>query len=345
MDIWDSANIPRAALNTVMITAVCMILTILTTSMTAYAVSRSDFPGRRVIMLALVTTLLIPGEMLIIPTFYVNRSLHLIGDWKALIAVILVMTAGAQVFNIYLLLSHFLTIPRDLFDSAELDGETYFGAYRRIAFPLITPALATVTLLTFMGIWNAYLVPLVYLGWQLWLAATGRPHDLGREPVEGVEHATGEQAIRFLLISLAVTPVRQLTGWNWLAKYRRVFGLVMFAYASVHLLTYAVLDLELQLGEVATEIAKRPYLVVGFTAWLLLVPLAVTSTTGWIRRLGGRRWNRLHKLAYAAAVLGVVHYWMSQKKDHSEPLLWGAGFLALFAWRWWYARRERTAAR
>ncbi len=163
VDIWNSANIPRAAINTVLITAVCMILTIVTTSMTAYAVSRSDFPGRRVIMLALVTTLLIPGEMLIIPTFYVNRSLNLIGDWKSLIAVILVMTAGAQVFNIYLLLSHFLTIPRDLFDSAEIDGESYFGAYWRIAFPLITPALATVTLLTFMGIWNAYLIPLVYL--------------------------------------------------------------------------------------------------------------------------------------------------------------------------------------
>ncbi len=162
-DIWNAANLPRAAMNTILITAVCLFLTIITTSMTAYAVSRSDFPGRRVIMLALVTTLLIPGEMLIIPTFYVNRSLHLIGDWKSLIAVVLVMTAGAQVFNIYLLLSHFLTIPRDLFDAAEIDGESYFGAYWRIAFPLIRPALATVTLLTFMGIWNAYLVPLVYL--------------------------------------------------------------------------------------------------------------------------------------------------------------------------------------
>lgn len=163
VDIWNAANIPRAAINTVLITAVCMILTILSTSMTAYAVSRTDFPGRRAIMFTLVTTLLIPGEMLIIPTFYVNRYLDLIGDWKALIAVILVMTAGAQVFNIYLLLGHFNTIPRDLFDSAELDGESYFGAYRRIAFPLIRPALATVTLLTFMGIWNAYLIPLVYL--------------------------------------------------------------------------------------------------------------------------------------------------------------------------------------
>lgn len=162
-DIWQAANIPRAIVNTVVITAVCMALTILTTSMTAYALSRSDFPGRKFVLVALLTTLLVPGEMLIIPTYYVNRTFGLVGDGRALIAVILVMTAGAQVFNIYLLLGHFATIPKDLFESAELDGETYVGAYWRIAFPLIRPALATITLLTFMGIWNAYLIPLVYL--------------------------------------------------------------------------------------------------------------------------------------------------------------------------------------
>ncbi|MGB3304894.1 MAG: carbohydrate ABC transporter permease [Thermomicrobiales bacterium] len=162
-DIWHAANIPRAIVNTVVITAVCMALTILTTSMTAYALSRSDFPGRKFVLVALLTTLLVPGEMLIIPTYYVNRTFGLVGDGRALIAVILVMTAGAQVFNIYLLLGHFATIPKDLFESAELDGETYVGAYWRIAFPLIRPALATITLLTFMGIWNAYLIPLVYL--------------------------------------------------------------------------------------------------------------------------------------------------------------------------------------
>lgn len=194
-------------------------------------------------------------------------------------------------------------------------------------------------------VWAASLAPMAYIGWQLWLAFNGEPHALGREPVKGAEHATGEQAIRFLLVSLAVTPTRQLTGWNWLARYRRVFGLVMFAYATAHLLAYAVLDLELQLGEVATEIAKRPYLVVGFLAWVLLVPLAATSTAGWIRRLGGARWRALHRLAYAAAALGTAHYWMSQKKDHSEPLAWGLGFAALFAWRAWYARRGDAAAR
>jgi ABC-type glycerol-3-phosphate transport system permease component len=163
VDIWDSANLPRAFINTIAITAACMILTIWTTSMTAYAISRSNFPGRQAILFCLLATLLIPGEMLIIPTFYVNRTFGLVGDGKALIAVILVMTAGAQAFNVYLMLGHFRTIPKDLFDSAELDGETYFGTYWRIAFPLIRPAVATITLLTFMGVWNAYLIPLVYL--------------------------------------------------------------------------------------------------------------------------------------------------------------------------------------
>jgi raffinose/stachyose/melibiose transport system permease protein len=162
-EIWEQANVPRAAINTVVITAVCMALIILTTSMTAYALTRSDFPGRRVVMVALLTTFLIPGEMLIIPTFYVNRSLHLIGDWRSVIAVIVTMTAGAQVFNIYLLMSHFQTLPSEIYDSAAIDGESYFGAYWRIAFPLVLPALATISLLTFMGIWNAYLLPLVYL--------------------------------------------------------------------------------------------------------------------------------------------------------------------------------------
>lgn len=169
-EIWDAANVPRAAVNTVLITAVCMAATILTTSMTAFAVTRSDFPGRRLVMTALLTTFLIPGEMLIIPTFYVNRALHLIGDWRSVIAVMLVMTAGAQVFNIYLLIGHFRTLPSELYDAAAVDGESYFGMYRRIAFPLIRPALATISLLTFMGVWNAYIIPLVYLAplrdWQ-----------------------------------------------------------------------------------------------------------------------------------------------------------------------------------
>ncbi len=182
-------------------------------------------------------------------------------------------------------------------------------------------------------VWTGALAPALFLAWQLWRASQGEPHTLGREPVKGLEHATGGWAIRFLLATVAVTPVRQLTGWNWLARYRRVFGLVTFAYATAHLTTYAALDLELNLGDLAHEVVKRPYLVVGFAGWLALVPLALTSTTAWIRRLGGARWNALHRLTYAVAALAVVHFWMSQKKDHREPLLWGAAFALLLGWR------------
>ena len=190
-------------------------------------------------------------------------------------------------------------------------------------------------------VWIGCFVPMAWLAWNLWQAWQGLPHDLGKEPVEGLEHSTGEQAIRFLLLTLLVTPVRWLTGWSWLARYRRVLGLVMFAYASAHLATWAALDLELQWSEVATEIVKRPYLLVGFAAWLALVPLAVTSTAGWIRRLGGKRWNALHQLTYTVVVLGMVHYWWSQKKDVSEPIAWGTAFAALLAWRVWRARGAR----
>ncbi len=165
-EIWEAANVPRAAINTVIITAVCMALIIVTTSMTAYALTRSDFPGRSFVMVALLTTFLVPAEMLIIPTFYVNRSLHLIGDWKSVVAVILVMTAGAQVFNIYLLMGHFQTLPAEIYDAAAVDEASYFQTYRQIALPLARPALGTIALLTFMGVWNAYLVPLVYLSQQ-----------------------------------------------------------------------------------------------------------------------------------------------------------------------------------
>jgi len=180
--------------------------------------------------------------------------------------------------------------------------------------------------------WGAGALPGLWLAWQLWRAFNGEPHTLGREPVKGLEHATGDQAIRFLALSLAVTPLRQLAGWNWLAKYRRILGLLAFAYATAHLATFVVLDLELDLGDVTREIVKRPYITIGFAAWLLLVPLALTSTTSAIRRLGAR-WTRLHRAVYVVAALGIVHFWWSQKKDHSDPLLYGVVVGALLAWR------------
>jgi sulfoxide reductase heme-binding subunit YedZ len=186
--------------------------------------------------------------------------------------------------------------------------------------------------------------PGIYLAWQFWRAWNYLPSTLGKEPVKGLEHATGELAIRFLAVTMAVTPIRQLTGWNAIAPYRRLLGLFVFWYASAHLVVFYALDLEMNLGEVLTEIVKRPYITVGFAAWLLLVPLALTSTTGWIRRLGGKRWNRLHKLTYAVVALGLVHFFWSQKKDMTDPLLYAAIFGALFAWRGWRAWRGRASA-
>jgi sulfoxide reductase heme-binding subunit YedZ len=180
------------------------------------------------------------------------------------------------------------------------------------------------------------------MAWQLWLAWNGQPNDLGKEPVKGIEHASGETAIRFLAFTLAITPLRQITGWSWVAPYRRMLGLFMFWYASAHLAVFYALDLEMNLGEVVTEIVKRPYLVVGFLAWLLLVPLAVTSTTGWIRRLGGRRWNRLHRLTYAVVALGMLHYFWSQKKDMEDPIHVSLVSVPLSAGRGWRAGRRRA---
>lgn len=208
--------------------------------------------------------------------------------------------------------------------------------------PLLSPKARK--RLLWLAVFLAAATPGLYLAWQLWLAWNFQANDLGREPVKGIEHATGETAIRFLALTLAVTPVRQLTGWNWLAPYRRMLGLFMFFYASAHLAVFYALDLEMHLGEVVTEIVKRPYITIGFAAWLLLVPLALTSTKGWIRRLGGRRWNRLHKLTYAVALLGMVHYFWSQKKDMTDPLLFSLVFAALFGWRGWRAWQRRRAA-
>ncbi|MBI3568251.1 MAG: sulfoxide reductase heme-binding subunit YedZ [Gemmatimonadetes bacterium] len=164
----------------------------------------------------------------------------------------------------------------------------------------------------------------------------------GSNPIKHGEHFLGDWTLRFLLLTLAVTPVRQLTGWNWLAKHRRTLGLFAFAYVMLHWLTYALLDVQLDWGDLTKDLAKRPYIMIGMAGLVCMMPLALTSTKGMIRRLGGARWNRLHRLAYVVPVLGTIHFWMSVKKDVTEPLLYALGFAVLFAWR--LARRSRRAA-
>jgi len=180
------------------------------------------------------------------------------------------------------------------------------------------------------------LVPFAVLAWQ---AATA---DLGANPVEALLHRSGAWTLRFLLLALAVTPVRLLTGWGEVLHVRRMLGLFAFFYASVHFTIYAVLDLGLDWRFITEDIAERPYLTVGFTAWLLLVPLAVTSTRAMMRRLG-RRWKRLHRLVYGIAILGVLHFYWLVKADVREPLIYAGILMLLFGIR--IAHRARRAVK
>lgn len=156
---------------------------------------------------------------------------------------------------------------------------------------------------------------------MLWQAFFG---DLTADPVKYITHFTGRTALIILFVTLAVSPLRRLTGWNWLIRVRRLIGLFAFCYAVVHLLIYLVFDRGFVFTELGEDILKRPYITIGFSAWLMLLVLAVTSPQAMIRRLGGRTWRRVHRLIYVAAVCGVVHFTWAQKKDIREPLVYGA---------------------
>jgi methionine sulfoxide reductase heme-binding subunit len=181
-----------------------------------------------------------------------------------------------------------------------------------------------------------YIAAVLPFAWLVFALVTGLV--MGDE-VKFMQHVTGDTALTCLMLSLAVTPLRRLTGWNELIKVRRLIGLTAFWYACLHLSTYLVFDQSLSLDEIAKDIAKHPWVLVGFTAFLCLVPLAITSTTGWVRRLGGKRWQRLHRLVYVAATAGVLHYFWLVKKDARAPLVYGAILLVLLGSRVWFARR------
>lgn len=151
---------------------------------------------------------------------------------------------------------------------------------------------------------------------------------LGANPVEALTHATGEWTLRFLLLTLAVTPLRRLSGITDLLRFRRMLGLFAFFYALLHFLVYLLLDQSLLLEEIVADIVKRPYITVGFIAFVLLIPLAATSTKGMMRRLG-RRWKRLHQLVYLIVLLGVLHFLWQVKADWLEPAIYAAVFIAL----------------
>jgi sulfoxide reductase heme-binding subunit YedZ len=188
-------------------------------------------------------------------------------------------------------------------------------------------------------VFAAALGPIAWLVWAAWADA------LGANPISEITNETGTWTLRFLVITLAITPVRRLTGWNWLVRYRRMLGLFAFFYGSLHFLTYIWLDQFFDVHSMVKDVMKRPFITMGFTAFVLLVPLALTSTTGWIRRLGGRRWQMLHRLVYVSAAAGVIHYWWLVKADTRRPIRYALIVGGLLLARVLWARRRKIAVR
>jgi methionine sulfoxide reductase heme-binding subunit len=180
------------------------------------------------------------------------------------------------------------------------------------------------------------LVPLAFLAWD---AFRGK---LGANPVEFFLRTTGVLTLVFLLITLSVTPLRKIFGWNNLVKYRRMLGLFAFFYGSLHLITYSIFDKSLNVSEIVSDVWQRPFIAVGMLAFFLLIPLAATSTNKMIKRLGGKNWARLHKLTYLTAVLGVIHFWMIVKSDLTYPLLFAVVLAGLLGYRI-YAANQKPA--
>jgi sulfoxide reductase heme-binding subunit YedZ len=194
--------------------------------------------------------------------------------------------------------------------------------------------------LTKLLVFPAALIPLARLGWKAL-------HDgLGANPIEVITHSTGDWTLILILTTLSITPLRRITRQYWLIGVRRMIGLFAFFYGTLHFLTYIWLDKFFDLHEMWKDIAKRPFITVGFTAFVLLIPLALTSTQGWIRRIGGKNWQRLHRLLYATAVLGVIHYLWLVKADKRKPLEYALVLSLLLLYRivvWIAEARKRVA--
>jgi sulfoxide reductase heme-binding subunit YedZ len=216
------------------------------------------------------------------------------------------------------------------------------------------------------AVFVASLIPLVYLAWA---ALTG---NLSANPLSDLTNETGVWTLRFIGITLALTPLRKVTAWNGFIKFRRMAGLYAFFYGTLHLLTYAIADRFAGLAQASSlveaiamgrlpatalvvstaramvtsigeDIYKRPFITLGFAAWLTMLPLAVTSTAGWIRRLGGKRWNRLHRLVYLTGMLGPLHYWWLVKADVSRPMAYAVAVAVLLGVRVYWSRARRAA--
>lgn len=188
--------------------------------------------------------------------------------------------------------------------------------------------------------WPIYIVGVALPGWLFWRAATG---GLGVDPIEAMEKTLGLWGLKLIVAGLCVTPLRRFAGVN-LIRFRRALGLLAFFYILLHFLTWLLLDLGLRWEQALGDIIKRPYITVGFSAFVLLLPLAATSTNAMVRRLGAARWQALHRAVYVIAILGVVHFWWLVKKDIREPLAFAAVLAVLLGVRLVFAWRKRAVA-
>jgi len=186
---------------------------------------------------------------------------------------------------------------------------------------------------TKLAVFLACLVPFGVLAWRFVRATVYGDPTLGPNPLETLTHFTGDWTIRFIAATLAITPLRKLLRQPDLIRYRRMIGLYAFFYGCLHFTVYLYFDKLFDWGAIVKDVAKRPFITAGFATFLFMLPLALTSTKGWIRRLGGKRWQRLHRLVYAAGIAAVVHYYWLVKSDIRLPLLYGAIIGSLLLYR------------
>jgi sulfoxide reductase heme-binding subunit YedZ len=187
----------------------------------------------------------------------------------------------------------------------------------------------------------ACLGPTVWSAHAVWLLYNGINPGLSANPIKDVTEVTGIWTLRFLMITLSITPLRRLTGWNSLTRMRRMMGLFTFFQGFVHLMTYIWLDQFFAFGEIVKDIIKRPFITSGMAAFTLMIPLAITSTKKWIARLGGKKWQLLHRLIYFSAAGGVLHYYFFVKSDIEDPVAYGVLLAVLLGFRAWHTVRER----
>ena len=176
------------------------------------------------------------------------------------------------------------------------------------------------------------------------LVVLGFTDELGANPIEFITRSTGTWTLTFLLVTLSITPLRRILNQPVLVRLRRMFGLFAFFYVSLHFITYIWLDQFFDLAEIAKDIVKRPFITVGFLAFVLLIPLAATSNNAVIKRMGAQRWQRLHRLVYVIGILGVVHYWWLVKKDLTQPIIYASVLAMLLAYRIVAARQRKATA-